>query len=119
MANKNFFMNGITELLILSLLHYRDRYVYEIVKSLTEISKGHLNISLNTIYTATYKLVTEGMISEYSKLVGKKRTRVYYKIEPKGLEYLCKLEKSYFDITTGIKHIQDFVENEKPKSEDE
>ena len=81
MANKNNFINGITELLILSILNKHDSYVYEIVKSITEFSGGLLSISQNTIYTATYKLENEGKITEYSKLVGKKRTRIYYHIE--------------------------------------
>ena len=64
MANKNNFINGITELLILSILNKHDSYVYEIVKSITEFSGGLLSISQNTIYTATYKLENEGKITE-------------------------------------------------------
>lgn len=80
MASKNYFINGITELLILSILNCHDSYVYEIVKSIENFSGGLLTISLNTIYTATYKLENEGKISEYAKLVGKK-----------GPEYIIKL----------------------------
>ncbi|MGN0452608.1 MAG: PadR family transcriptional regulator [Ruminococcus sp.] len=58
--------------------------MYEIIKSIADYSDGLLVISQNTIYTAAYKLVNEGKISEYSKLVGKKRTRVYYHLEVSG-----------------------------------
>lgn len=113
MANKNYFINGITELLILSMLKNHDSYVYEIVKSITEFSGGLLTISQNTIYTATYKLENEGKISEYSKLVGKKRTRVYYHLEPPGDEYLCDILSNYIDTTKGVKNFLNSLENKE------
>ena len=102
MATKNYFMNGITELLVLSLLRGKDRYVYEIVKAIEEMSGGLLEISQNTVYTATYKLVSEGKISEYTETVGKKRTRVYYHIEPDGIDYLEELDYTYRRHTKGV-----------------
>lgn len=62
MAERNYFINGITELLILSFLKNHDAYVYEITKSIEEKSGGLLSISQNTIYTATYKLENEGKL---------------------------------------------------------
>ena len=105
MANKNNFINGITELLILSILNKHDSYVYEIVKSITEFSGGLLSISQNTIYTATYKLENEGKITEYSKLVGKKRTRIYYHIESSGIDYLRQIFVNYKNTTDGVRNI--------------
>ena len=111
MASKNYFMNGTTELLVLSLLKAQDRYVYEIVKAIEDLSGGLLDISQNTVYTATYKLESDGMISEYPKLVGKKRTRIYYHIEPKGLEYLSELQEIYLKTTEGINKVIDNIKN--------
>ncbi|MCH5300492.1 MAG: helix-turn-helix transcriptional regulator [Ruminococcus sp.] len=105
MANKNYFMNGITELLILSILDKHDSYVYEIVKSIADFSGGLLSISQNTIYTATYKLESEGKISEYSMRVGRKRTRVYYRIEPNGKDYLKQILESYKNTTDGVQKV--------------
>lgn len=105
MANKNYFIYGITELLILFFLNQKDCYVYEITKAVSDLSEGSLSISLNTIYTATYKLENEGKISEYSKLVGKKRTRVYYHIEPEGRKYLDELMTVYRSTITGTNKI--------------
>lgn len=105
MTNKNHFINGITDLIILSILNEHDSYVYEIVKSVTDFSGGLLTISQNTIYTATYKLENEGKISEYSKLVGKKRTRIYYRIEPSGVEYLDTLMEAYNKTTVAVQNI--------------
>lgn len=103
--NKNPFISGITDLLILSILKNHDSYMYEIIKSIADYSGGLLVISQNTIYTAAYKLQSEGKISEYSKLVGKKRTRVYYHLEPKGEVYLAELSESYKNTTEGVSKI--------------
>ena len=111
MAAKNYFINGVTELLILSLLKERDMYVYEIVKAVENYSGGALSISQNTLYTSTYKLIGEGMLSEYTRLVGKRRTRVYYHIEQKGEEYLAQLRENYQRNITGVQNIMTAVEN--------
>ena len=71
MAYKNNLITGITELLVLKILEQQDSYVYEIQKMINNNSEHLLSISLNTIYTVTYKLENENLISEYSKLVGK------------------------------------------------
>ena len=54
-----------------------------------------VDISQNTIYAVAYKLGDDGKISEYSKLVGKRRTRVYYHLEPKGKKYLNELMENF------------------------
>ena len=115
MATKNYFMNGITELLVLSLLRDHDRYVYDIVNSIEEMSEGLLEISQNTVYTATYKLVSEKKISEYTETVGKKRTRVYYHIEPDGIDYLEELDFTYRRHTKGVNLILACIEKNKDK----
>ena len=72
MATKNIFITGNTDLLILSILKKEDTYAYDIAKQINAFSRGYLNLSNNTIYTATYKLENNGYISEYSRQVGKK-----------------------------------------------
>ena len=113
MASKNYFINGITELLILSILNCHDSYVYEIVKSIENFSEGLLTISQNTIYTATYKLENEGKITEYSKQVGKKRTRIYYRIEQSGREFLKEISQNYKNTTDGIQKIMNVMSQEQ------
>lgn len=102
MANRNNFITGITEMLILSLLEKGDSYVYQISKSIKDLSDNCLSISQNTLYSATYKLENEGYISEYSKKVGKKRTRIYYKLEPEGKQYLNSIRENYQQVVQGV-----------------
>lgn len=114
MAERNYFINGITELLILSILNVHDSYVYEITQTIETYSNDNLSISQNTIYAATYKLKNEGKISEYPKLVGKRRTRIYYHIENAGMEYLQEIKKNYLQTITGVEYI---LETLKPNEE--
>jgi len=100
--NKNYFSKGITDLLILTLLSDHDCYMYELVKSMSDYSKGKLSIAQNTIYTAAYKLEQDGMISEYSKVVGRKRTRIYYHLEPEGQNLLNTLIEKYRNTVEGV-----------------
>lgn len=104
MSSKNFFITGVTEMLFLSLLSQKDSYVYDITKTIEDYSGGLLTISPNTIYTVAYKLEQDGLISEYATLVGRKRTRIYYHIEPKGSEYLVSISQQYKQVSQGITH---------------
>lgn len=112
MSTRNNLITSITELLVLSFLNHNDSYVYEITKKITEYSSDLLSISLNTIYTVVYKLEEDKFISEYSKLVGKKRTRIYYHIEPSGKEYLIQLQNNYQNMITGVQNILILLEKE-------
>ena len=109
--DKNYFINGISEMLILSILNAHDSYVYEITKAIEQDSNGLLSISQNTTYAATYKLQNEGKISEYKKLVGKRRTRVYYHIEEAGIVYLNELREIYQNTALGVQTIFDTLKN--------
>ncbi len=48
-----------------------------------------------------------GYISDYEKLVGKRRTRRYYHIEPKGKEYYKEILADYDAVATSISRILD------------
>ena len=105
MASNNNFFSGITDMLILYFLRQKDCYGYEMTKAVSELSEGLLTISINTVYTAIYKLEKDGLISEYSKLVGKRRTRVYYHLEPAGIAHLENLLSSYRTTITSVERI--------------
>lgn len=107
MAIKNSLMTGITDLLVLSILREGDAYAYDISKTIHSLSNDAIAISLNTIYTAIYKLEREGYVTEYSKLVGKKRTRVYYHLEETGHAYTQELLDNYVSITDGVHSLFD------------
>ena len=119
MASSNYFLNGVAELLILSILKKRDTYIYDIKKTISDITNDVLPMSQNTIYAAAYKLENENKITEYSKLVGRKRTRIYYHIEESGLEYLEKLTSDYQMVTTNVCKILDFLSTDREDNTNE
>ena len=51
------------------------------------------------------KLENDGYISEYSKKVGKKRTRIYYKLEPEGKQYLDTIRDNYQQVVQGVQAV--------------
>lgn len=105
MSNKNIFITGNTDLLILSILKKEDAYPYDITKQISALSGGMLNLSNNTVYTAIYKLENKEYISEYSRQVGRKRTRVYYHLEEKGAVYLDELFENYLNTMRGTNRV--------------
>ena len=60
--SRNYFLTGITELLILTILKHQDSYAYEITKIIQQKSLELISISHATIYTAIYKLEKENYI---------------------------------------------------------
>lgn len=77
-------------------------YGYQIVQAITAKSKGSIVTQEGSLYPVLYKLVEQGMISDRKVLVGRRMTRVYYHIEPRGTEYLQKLIREYETVTSGV-----------------
>lgn len=119
MGNKNNFFSGITELLILAIINDHDSYAYEIVKHIKEYSDNYLSISQNTIYAVIYKLENEGKISHYSKLVGKRRTRVYYHIEEIGKMYYQEVLNNFRNAYNGVENILSALDDTEEEKENE
>ena len=118
MDNKNVFTKGLTDFLILSILEKKDSYVYEIVGDISELSDKMIPISRNTFYSAIYKLEENSFITSYSKLVGRKRTRIYYHIEPKGKNLLKQLSNDYSNTVEGVSRIFSRINKKESNSND-
>lgn len=118
MDNKNVFTKGLTDFLILSILEKKDSYVYEIVGDISELSDKMIPISRNTFYSAIYKLEENSFITSYSKLVGRKRTRIYYHIEPKGKNLLKQLSDDYSKTVEGVSRIFSRINKKESNSND-
>lgn len=93
---------GTIELVLLSLLKEEDKYGYQIVHELFARSKGMYILQEGSMYPSLYRLLDKGLISDRKELVGRKRTRVYYHLEPEGEKYLEKLTNEYISVTQGI-----------------
>lgn len=109
MNTKNNFKKGSAEMLLLHILHQKgDCYGYEICQIIKEISDGYLSFPEGSMYPALYKLIDNQFISDYKKQTGKRMTRVYYHIEPKGEKRLEELINDYYNTNLNIQKILNF-----------
>lgn len=93
---------GTIELVLLAILKEEDKYGYQIVQELFRRSNGLYLLQEGSMYPALYRLLDKGFVSDRKELVGRKRTRVYYHLEPKGAEHLETLVNEYNTITEGV-----------------
>ena len=100
--NKNIFLNGIADYVIMYFLNQRDCYIYELSQATSEKSDGNVILTPNAIYIAAYKLEEAGYISQYTVQSGKRMKRNYYHLEPKGKTYLKQLTEAYNQTMAGF-----------------
>lgn len=104
-TEQNAFRRGIMSLVILSLLRKEDMYGYQLVQETKNLSGGRIVTQEGSLYPVLYKLQEKGYISDRKVLVGKRMTRVYYHLEPSGLDYWHTLMEEYNAISTGLSMI--------------
>lgn len=92
-------------MLVLILLNDESMYGYQISQSIFERSNGFISVPEGSLYPTLYKLLDGGFIGDEKKLVGKRRTRIYYNITDSGKEYLKSLYSDYNIVKNGIQRI--------------
>jgi PadR family transcriptional regulator PadR len=96
---------GSVDLIILTLLNREDMYGYQLVQEMEELSKGDYTLTESTLYPVLYRLEDRELISSRRELIGKRRVRVYYHIEPAGVSYLDAIREEYLVTMRGIMNI--------------
>lgn len=96
------FRRGVLSLVILGLLRKEDMYGYQLVQETQKQSGGRITTQEGSLYPVLYKLVDQGLISDRKVQVGKRMTRVYYHLEPAGLQRLEELIREYEELTQGV-----------------
>lgn len=99
------FKKGVTTLCILSLLRRGEMYGYELVQATERISGGKLVLQEGTLYPVLYRLQEQGYVADRKVLVGKRMTRVYYRLTPEGDRYLSQIREEYEQISEGARRI--------------
>lgn len=117
MANRDNFKKGSVEMLLLHLLLEGDLYGYQLSQMVTQRSDGLLVIPEGSMYPTLYRLLENGYVTDYKKQVGKRLTRVYYHLEPKGKEYLSNLLNDYFTVNKGIQLLLNYKDEGGNKNE--
>ena len=77
------FVNGVPELLMLSLLARRPMYGYEIVQAIRQSTRGILEFGEGCVYPILHRLEAEGLLGSKRETVGG-RSRVVYRVTARG-----------------------------------
>ena len=105
---KHNFNKGSLEMLMLHILQESDCYGYDIAQNIPERSEGRITVLEGSMCPILYRLEEAGFITQYEKLVGKRRTRVYYHLEEAGKAQLQSLLNDYNEVRTGIDMILEY-----------
>lgn len=111
---QNNLKKGTSTLAALALLQHRRMYGYELVQTMQKVSGGKFVLQEGTLYPILYRLLEDDLISGERVLVGKRMTRIYYTLTPKGEAYLARLRKDYDDLTAGLQAILQSCEPDAP-----
>lgn len=79
------------EILILYVIHKREKTLYSIRKNIIDIFGVFTKPSIGTIHPAIKRLLDAGAISVYEKMSEGGKKSCYYSITPKGLDYFKEL----------------------------
>lgn len=95
------FKKGVLELCVLSLLHRKDFYGYELVEHISR----DISISEGTIYPLLRKFRKEGYVDTYLQESQEGPPRKYYKLTAKGKEVYEDMEVEWKIFIKGVNNI--------------
>jgi PadR family transcriptional regulator, regulatory protein PadR len=97
------FLNGVPELLLLSLLARRPMYGYELVQAIRQSTGGTLEFGEGCIYPVLHRLEADGALGSKRETVAG-RSRVIYRITGKGSKKLASAVTTWQQIVQAINH---------------
>lgn len=95
------FLNGVPELLILSLLSRRPMYGYELIQAIRLATGGTLEFGEGCVYPILHRLEADGLLGSKRELVGG-RNRVIYRVTSKGAKQLASTTTTWQQIVQTI-----------------
>lgn len=102
-TNPNF-MNGVPELLILTLLQQEEMYGYEIVQAIRNRTGAVIEVGEGVVYPVLHALEHEGALQSRRKTVNG-RSRIYYSITPAGARRLADLASAWTSLAGAIQTV--------------
>lgn len=118
MASRNSFKSGSCELLVLHILkNYGDCYAYQISQLIQKISNKELFFPEGSLYPCFYKMMDNHYITDYKRLEGRKRVRIYYHLETAGEKRLEELRSDYYKTASNIEKILEYDYSSLAKEE--
>jgi PadR family transcriptional regulator PadR len=97
---------GSTRLAILQMVSERERYGYEVITSISERTKGVLELAEGNVYPVLHALEAEGHItSTWREVEPGVPPRKYYRITARGRSYLSLLAAEWREFAGAIKRL--------------
>lgn len=93
------YKKGVLELCVLSLLHKRDHYGYEISDFLSD----HIDIADGTVYPILRKLKADGLLTTYLQEESGGPPRKYYKLTALGRKVYINDRAEYLKFAATVK----------------
>ena len=110
-TNPNF-MNGVPELLILTLLSREEMYGYQLVKAIKASTRENIALGEGVVYPILHTLQKQSFLKVKETSVNG-RSRRYYRLTPKGMSRLKYLQGEWNSITEAIQTVLDISNKEK------
>ncbi len=106
-------LKGYIDTIILSLLHQKDLYGYELSKRVKEESQGSFEIKEGTLYLAFKRIEKNGYAESYWEESHTGGRRKYYHITDQGSKYLVQKKLEWIFLKGLMEHfLQGVDENE-------
>ena len=103
------YKKGVLELCVLSLLHKRDCYAYEISDFLSQ----HIDIADGTVYPILRKLKSDGLLTTYLQEESGGPPRKYYKLTELGRETYQNDRAEYLNFAQSVRNLLEDAYNEE------
>lgn len=103
------YKKGVLELCVLSLLHKRDCYGYEISDYLSQ----HIDIADGTVYPLLRKLKADGLLTTYLQEESGGPPRKYYRLTELGRETYRNDREEYLRFAQSVRTLLEEKENDE------
>ena len=103
------YKKGVLELCVLSLLHGRDRYGYEVSESLS----GKIDIADGTVYPILRKLKSDGLVTTYLQEASGGPPRKYYRLTELGRRQYLSDKSEWLQFVEAVKTLLEDDGNDK------
>ena len=103
------YKKGVLELCVLSLLHQRDCYGYEI----SEFLSRHIDIADGTVYPILRKLKADGLLTTYLQEESGGPPRKYYRLTELGRETYQKDRAEYLKFAQSVRALLEDESDDK------
>jgi PadR family transcriptional regulator PadR len=107
------FLNGVPELLILSLLSRQAMYGYQLVQAIRGATGGALEFGEGCVYPILHRLEAEGLLGSKRETVGG-RSRVVYRVTAGGAKRLTSSVNAWEQVVRAVQQALEGGEHGQP-----